>query len=542
MKNLPKHAGIYIRVSTINQVDKDSLTTQEERLISYCKGQGIESYTLYRDAGVSAKNTERPALNQLMKAIKNNEITAVFVTKIDRITRSIKDLINLVDFFEKQNVKFISIADNIDTSNAMGRFMQYLLGIIAQLEREMTAERVSTDMHHRAQKGKWNGGIVPYGYATQAFLYNKYKSQDDNLEQAFTKTSKICPEPKKLYIYSEESKYIEWIFNHFLQTNSVRKTAIELNNRGVKTRKGNHWPSSTIHRILRSPIYIGKISYGKRKTSPNGKLVPQDKSTWTVVDGEHEAIIEDEIYNKVQNKLSEIHRKPVKQGRTYLLSGLLRCGKCKGRMSGQTFTKKQSNKSYSYYKCANRLQKGTAACEGLSLPAIAFEDFIIQSLMKQSDNKEFLSDKEKMIEMIKSGIKTKEKESDIVEMKKAISKNQQKLNRLLDKLEDGIITDEDFTPRYNSIKSEINRIEIEVAKIRVSNDSIQSEIKNLEISFEEICSFGKNWEYLDDKGKAMRIQSIVKEIHATEKEVTMETYIDVAKVSHTDKDSWPPPA
>lgn len=317
MTTSDKVVGIYIRVSTMNQVDKDSLTTQKERLIAHCKSKGIEKYEIFKDAGFSAKNTDRPSLNTLMELIKTGAISSVVVTKLDRITRSIKDLIELVDFFSKYEVEFISLSENIDTSTAMGRFMQYLLGILAQLERELTAERVSTDMHHRAKKGKWNGGIVPFGYVTQASILNEFNAEKDKTgADAYEKALEYCPEPKKLYIYPKEAQIIKLIFDKFLETNSVRKTAVELNNSGIRTRKGKLWPQSTVHRILRSPIYIGKISYGKRKTSRSGKLIPQDKETWTIVDGEHDAIISDQTFDSVQKKLSIISQKPVKKVET----------------------------------------------------------------------------------------------------------------------------------------------------------------------------------------------------------------------------------
>ena len=121
--------GLYVRVSTINQIDKDSLQTQEDRLKAFCKANGINSFKVYRDAGFSAKDTKRPALETLFKDIKDGKVSGVFVVKLDRITRSIKDLIHLTEFFNKHNIKFVSISESIDTSTAMGRAMQNLLGI-----------------------------------------------------------------------------------------------------------------------------------------------------------------------------------------------------------------------------------------------------------------------------------------------------------------------------------------------------------------------------------------------------------------------------
>lgn len=537
-------AGLYLRVSTPHQVDKDSLKSQEERLISYCKAMGIKSYQIYEDAGHSAKNTNRPALERLLRDIKQNKINCVFVTKLDRITRSIADLLELISFFRDYDVNFVSITESIDTGTAMGRFMQHLLGLIAQLEREITAERVSIDMRQRAINGKWNGGVVPYGYMTQKLLTKQYKELNKNERVALEKVMKLCSEPHKLYINPEESDVVNLIFETFLETKSIRKTTIQLNSRGFKTRKDQLWSSSTIHRILSNPLYIGKISYGKRKTDvQTGKLINQDKKTWTLVKGEHDAIISKEIFEKTQAFLSKNTKKPTKPGRTYLLSGILKCGLCGGALSGHTYTKKKSGKAYSYYKCSNKHQKGTIACKGMNLPVNELENFIIKNLFELSDNEVFLKDKQKMISILKSKTKTKTNNLEIKKIEGQIKTLKQRLDTLIGKLERGLIEDEDFQPRYIGIKSEINSLVDEQARVEDSYSNSQIVIDNLEASFQEIASFSDNWEYLDNVGKALRIQSVVKEIRATKEEVKMYIYLDkVANVSHTDMDSLPPPA
>ena len=531
--------GLYVRVSTINQIDKDSLKTQEDRLKAFCKANGINSFKVYRDAGFSAKDTKRPALETLFKDIKDGKVSGVFVVKLDRITRSIKDLIHLTEFFNKHNIKFVSISESIDTSTAMGRAMQNLLGIFAQLEREVTAERVAIDMQHRAARGKWNGGIVPYGYTIQKLLIKKFKNKGIEINRAL----EICPEEKKLFVDPEEASVIKRIFETFLKTNSVRKTTIQLNNRGIKTRKGELWSKTTIHRILSNPIYAGFLTYGKRKTDPvSGKLIKQDKETWTIVEGEHDAIVPLEIFEKVQNLLSQNQGKPTKSGRTYLLSGIVRCGLCGGAMTGHTFTKKGTEKVYSYYKCYSRLQKGDMACKGLSLPANQLEDFIIDQLMKLSANQVFLSDKKKMLDVLKSRMLGDESGADIKRIDEEIGQLIKRLDTLLDKMERSLISDEDFEPRYKKIKDDIDTLENEKAKLITSGKSKQTVLNSLESSFEEIAAFKNNWEYLDDVGKGLRIRSVVKEIKATKDNIEMDIYLDVANMSRTDMDSWQPPA
>ncbi len=538
-KKTEKIVGLYVRVSTTNQVDRDSLKTQEDRLKAYCAANGKKEFKIYKDAGFSAKDTKRPALEALMRDIKEGKVGSVFVIKLDRITRSMADLLHLTEFFNRNNVKFVSITESIDTSSAMGRAMQNLLGIFAQLEREVTAERVAIDMRHRASKGKWNGGVVPYGYTTQKLLIKEFRER--GIESS--KAVRICPEDKKLYVDTKESKIIKRIYTTFLKTNSVRKTTIQLNTRGIKTRKGKLWSKTTIHRILSSPIYSGLISYGKRKTDPvSGKLVKQDIETWTIVEGEHDAIVQIDEFEKVQNLLSQNKGKPTKSGRTYLLSGILRCGLCGGAMTGHTFKKKGTGKAYSYYKCYSRLQKGEMACTGLSLRANELEEFITDQLINLSANKIFLSDKKKMLEVLSARVDNDEDDSEGKRLDQEYSELTKRLDTLLDKMERRLISDEDFQPRYEKIKNDMGTLENERVKLIASGKSKQIALNSLESSFEEIASFSKNWNYLDNTGRALRIKSIIKEIRATRDNIDLDIFLDVAKVSRRDRGSWRPPA
>ena len=248
-----KKAAIYVRVSTMNQVDRDSLKTQEERLTAFCKANEYEVHRVYKDAGISAKDTNRPALEELMLDMKAGVVDVVVVTKLDRITRSIKDFISLLEIFTETNVQFNSLAENFDTGSAMGRFALNLLVLVAQLEREITAERVATDMRHRAIKGKWNGGVVPHGYRTQGLLLKNFKTDGLDQASALAKATELCPESRKLFIDPVEAEMIRWIYDTFTKTNSIRKTTHLINAKGTKTRRGALWATSSIHRILTNP-------------------------------------------------------------------------------------------------------------------------------------------------------------------------------------------------------------------------------------------------------------------------------------------------
>jgi site-specific DNA recombinase len=475
----------------------------------------------------------------MMRHVKSGKIDIVIVTKLDRITRSIADLIALIDFFKEYDIHFVSITENIDSGTAYGRFMRHLLGLLAQLEREVTAERVSTDMRHRATRGKWNGGIVPFGYMTQGLIQKQLELKGIDKGSAIIEAANKCPEPKKLYVDEVEAEIVRWIFDKFIETNSVRRVTHLINTKGIRTRRESLWATSSIHRVLSNPTYVGKIWYGKRKTDPiNGKLINQDKDTWTVVEGDHEAIIPENEYNTAQKQLLNNYRKPTRKGRKYLLTGILKCGFCGGSITGYSFTRKQTGTTYSYYKCINHLQKGKTACKGISLPMKGVNDFVIEAIKELSQDQKFLNDKKEMIEKLCNETDFRGYNTRLLEIEKNIKGLKRKLSLLLEKLESEIIDDEDFNERYTTIKKDLQILKEEKVKIKELFGSRDATIKTLNASFEQLTDFYKVWGELDEDGKIILMRSIVNEVMLTNNKTKLDIFLDFNNVSRTVRGSW----
>jgi site-specific DNA recombinase len=528
-------AALYVRVSTSQQVEKDSLATQESRLRAYCVANGIDRCTIYKDEGLSAKDTDRPQLKRLFEDCKKGRIQVVLVTALDRITRSTRDLTKLVDFFADNNVRFVSITQNIDSTNAFGRFMRDLLGLTGRLEREVVAERVAESMRHRASLGKWNGGMVPYGYTTFQRIMKETtgkRASDDSLkeiseEQARKKASSACPEPKRLYIDPEEARIVKRIFDTFLDTRSLRRTAHILNSLGIKTRKERTWAVSTIHKILTSPVCTGKISYGKTRTDlETGKLKAVRKEEWKVFDGKHKPIVPEKLFKDVQEIVASRSRKPTRAFNTYLLSGLLRCGKCGGSMYGQTFTRKSTGKTYRYYKCEDNYIRGRAVCKGLSVRQEDLDDFVVKTLTDLSKDTVFLQDKEKMLAALREELKPDKGKERLERLKKQERDLEKKVETLLEGWESHVIEKADFAREYEKRKAELRQNRIEQESLSDSVDYSATAYEALNASFEEISNFGRNWEFLDDSGKATRISTIVKQITVHEDKLDIQVYLD----------------
>jgi len=538
-------AGLYIRVSTLNQVDRDSLSTQESRLRSYCEANGFQVYKVYKDAGLSAKDTKRPALEELIGDIKSGKVEAVLVTRLDRITRSLKDLLSLVELFHEHGVKFVSITQNIDSSGPFGRFMRDLLGLIAKLEREVTAQRVSEDMHHRALQGKWNGGVIPFGYTTRQRVAKELETTGMAKEEALLEASRSVPEGKRLYPDEKEVEVVREIFSNYLNTRSLRGTTNRLNSLGMRTRNGALWAASSVRRILTNPTYAGRTWYGKRRTHPEtGRLEKAPAEEWSIVDGEHEGLVTAEDFKEAQEILHSIERKPTRAFRTYLLSGILRCGQCGTRMHGYTFVKKSSGETYRYYKCHRYVTQGKAACPGMTVAAGKIEDFVVRTLMELSDDRPFLNDKERMLATLREECEKTMggKDEELQRLAAAERELQARLDTLLEKLETGTIEDEDFRARYQKLKQALSENRLRHAELAETAVRPEVALEALNASFEEIASFGSGWDFLDDEGKRLKVQTVVKEVTLHKDRVDLQVFLDVDDVTHTVRDSLPPPS
>ena len=479
----------YCRVSTDIQKEKgESIDNQKSRLSEYAKGKH-QNIKIYEDVG-SAKDTNRPALTRLIREIKEGKVKSVSVTKLDRITRSIRDLIDLLELFEDNGVDFKSITQPLDTSTAMGRGFLRLLGEFAQMEREMISERVGEDMRHRAKNGKWNGGVVPYGYRV---------------------------ENKKLYINHEESEVIKKIFNKYIKLESLRGVTHWLNKNGCKTRNGKTWAATSISRILSNPTYIGKLWYNKRSSSKTtGKLKNRPKEEWIKSNGQHKPIISGKMFNRVQEIIKRQTREPRRKMSNYLLSGLVRCGKCGGGMSGYT-QKKVTYKGdmvYPYYKCNTHKSKGDSVCEGNSINKKMLESIVIEKVLELTESNKFKVDVKRALSAFNK--KVKREENPLRSEKNRLDRRSNEISRkkrnLLECLEDGTIDKELYKGRIVELNLELDKNRSKLYEIESKINDIGIEDISFNSVYESIGNFKNNWKHLDYTGKKDLLWSIISKV------------------------------
>ncbi len=298
MKPATRHCAVYTRKSSEEGLEQDfnSLDAQKESCLAYIASQKAEGWqaveTGYSDGGFSGGNMERPGLKKLLEDIKEGKVHIVVVYKIDRLTRSLMDFSKLVEIFDQHGVTFVSVTQSFNTTTSMGRLTLNVLLSFAQFEREVTGERIRDKIAASKKKGMWMGGVVPIGYVTKG---------------------------RELIIDEEQAEKVRYIFKRYLELGAVWPLMHDLKQKEIKsiprvykdgsTRGPHTFVRGGLYRILRNPIYIGKIRHG-------GEFH----------DGKHPPIISMELWQAVQEKLesqSTTVRGQRKNRDVNLLKGLL---------------------------------------------------------------------------------------------------------------------------------------------------------------------------------------------------------------------------
>ena len=352
--------AIYIRVSTIHQVDKDSIPMQKKDLIAYCQLiLGTDNYEIFEDAGYSGKNTARPAFQDMMGRIRKGEFTHVLVWKIDRISRNLLDFAEMYEELQALRVTFVSKNEQFDTSTAIGEAMLKIVLVFAELERNMTSERVTATMISRANNGQWNGGRVPFGYSYDSSTSQFSIREDEAL---------VCRRLKDLY----------------LNNKSLLRTAKALNEYGYKTRAGVEWTPTAVWIIASSPFYAGIYRYNRYKGTENRTLNPEDE--WVMVQDHHPAIFTLEEHEamksilknnarNVENPIGRVHT----AANIHIFQGIAYCGKCGNKMVSTPGKKHADGYRPSNYSCP--LHRKSDKCDNATVNDVIVGEFTINYIL-----------------------------------------------------------------------------------------------------------------------------------------------------------------
>jgi len=294
------------------------------------------------DAGISAKNmTDRPGVLRAMAAVEGDRVAGVIIYKLDRLTRSRRDLEDLLDRFAQAGAGLISVSEKLDTSSAMGRFFVAMLGGIAQWERETIAERVQGAMDHRRIQGGFVGGPVPAGLRAVG-----------------------GPGQRVLEVDPTWGPVVQRIWPAIIGGKTLRQVADMLIDAQLPTgRTGSRWQGTTVRKVALNSRYVGVLCTQEQLDATRAALA----SRWSP-----------------QNPDRPSQRVVAHSLRPWMLSGIAECGSCGGRRVGVT-SSNASGKVYHWYRCSARTHHGAARCTAKDLRAEPWEAAVVQSLVRNAE-------------------------------------------------------------------------------------------------------------------------------------------------------------
>lgn len=353
--------AVYTRKSTDEGLDQEfnTLDAQREAAEAFINSQRHEGWVVlpqhYDDGGYSGASMERPALKRLLDDVKANQVDCILCYKVDRLTRSLLDFAKIMEVLDSNSATFVSVTQQFNTTSSLGRLTLNILLSFAQFEREMISERTRDKMSAARRKGKWTGGNLVLGYDRGS-------------------------KPGYIVVNKKEAARVREIFRLYLDYGALMPVVEELGRRRWTmkswiTREGKQaggkpFTKNRLHNLLTNIAYTGKVDFEGR-----------------IFEGEHERIIDDEIWNRVQELLQRNGRRGGRNLRNKygaLLKGIVRCGSCGAGMT-HTYTKKGS-RLYRYYVCIQAQQKGWKHCETRSVSAPALEDAVVEQIRGISRN------------------------------------------------------------------------------------------------------------------------------------------------------------
>lgn len=475
--------AIYTRKSTEEGLEQEfnSLDAQRDSAESFIASQMHEGWTClpthYDDGGFTGGNMDRPALKRLLADIEAGKIDCVVVYKVDRLSRSLLDFSRIMERFDKANVSFVSVTQQFNTTCSMGRLTLNILLSFAQFEREIISERTRDKIAAARRKGKWSGGMPVLGYTVTA------------------DTSKLAIDPV-------EAERVRAIFDLYLERRSLLSVVDELDRRCWVTKQwttkkgtnrgGKSFSKTSLHRLLTNVTYIGKLRY-------------KDE----VHEGEHEGIIDLDVWRKVQAQLNRNGRSgggEVRNKFGALLKGILRCKACDCSMIPSHSTK-AGNKRYRYYVCSNAQKRGWAKCPTKSVPAGEIERFVVEQIRSIGRDSSLTRE---VVE--RASVEVREQIAALASEEQLVQRNlsqwQSQLSDVIRKLPVGG-NDSVVLGVLADLQDRIREGEKRLTGIRVESDELRKTFVDPDEAVETLARFDSLWETLHPREQAELMRLLV---------------------------------
>lgn len=506
----------YKRVSTTMQIDGYSLDAQRARMKAYADFNDFEIVGEYEDAGKSGKSIEgRLQFNQMMEDVKSGKdnVSYVLVFKLSRFGRNAADVLSTLQVMQDFGVNLICVEDGIDSSKDAGKLMISVLSAVAEIERENIRVQTMEGRIQKAREGKWNGGFAPYGYQ----LVNG-----------------------RLEINEEEAVAIRTIYDQYVNTdigsNGISKYLENHGIRKIQRQNGKNplFDAHLVRLILKNPVYCGKIAYGRRKTEKvhgtrnEYHLVEQDN--FLLVDGLHEAIVSEEVWNAAQAKLiaqakKYEHVNKGKDERTHLLSGIVKCPICGSGMYGNKSIKYKKDgtkyKDFFYYGCKHRgMQRGHKCVYKKQIREELLDDAVAEVIVKLVSNPQFAA---MMQEKINMKVDTTAIDQEIENYEKQLRQNFSIKSKLMEEI-DNLNPDDrhyirrkaDLDDRLYRMYDKIEELESQLIAARAKKKSIEAEKITGDNIYKVLIYFDKLYFAMNDVERRQLIEALIDEIQIYE--------------------------
>lgn len=461
----------------------ESIENQIEMCRQYIRekfpGAADGDMDIYEDEGFSARNTDRPQFQQMLRDIRAWKPDFVVCYRLDRISRSVSDFSALIEELNDRDISFVCIREEFDTSKPMGKAMMYIASVFAQLERETIAERVRDNMLMLARTGRWLGGTTPMGYTSEKVR--------EIVIDGKVKTS--C----RLKDNAEELRVVDTIFEKFLELRSVSGVSRYLIRQGVKSRSGTDYSLPGIKEILQNPVYctadrdaldyfsargsdvcfderecsgeFGLLAYNKRDYKK--KHAPrQTMDKWIIAIGKHRGRVSGKKWAAVQNIIEDnipTGKKPAKMHNDYsLLSGLIWCDRCGRRMFAKRRWGTDRDDVRFDYICSGKLRGGTASCGCRNLNGRQADALVCEALMQYTDEDPGIYP---LLEKLRREIQEQAREEPLEQVEARMRACSAEMDRLVSSLAQGELTPA-FVRRVNIRVGELDRELSELSRTR----------------------------------------------------------------------------
>ena len=503
---------IYTRVSTAMQIDGYSLDAQKAHMKAYADFNDYQIVGEYADAGKSGKSIEgRASFCRMMEDIKSGKdgVAYVLVFKLSRFGRNAADVLSTLQVMQDFGVNLICVEDGIDSSKDAGKLMISVLSAVAEIERENIRVQTMEGRIQKAREGRWNGGFAPYGYRLVDGV---------------------------LQINEDEAPAIRTIFEQYVNTDTgANGLSKYLETHGFQklARQNGTSPlfsATLIRAILKNPVYCGKIAFGRRKlekihgTRNEYHQVPQEN--YLLVDGLHEGIVSEELWNAAQVKLLAQSKRyePVNRSKTeqaHLLSALVKCPICGAGMYSNKCTKRKKDgtpyKSFSYYSCKHRkMQRGQKCDFNKQIQEEVLDNAVVEVIIKLVSNPKFAT---MMQEKINSKVDTTAIEQEIAAAEKQLRQYYSIKSKIMEEIDTldpddrhYIIRKSDLNERLYRMYDKIEEAENNLMDARAKKQAIEADKITGDNIYKVLICFEKLYNVMNPLERKKLMEHLISEI------------------------------